>query len=216
MARALLRLARWRDMLEVDDREGAERVLQAVARLAELAELFRCRDHRDRRLFRYAHRRRRSPKDHDDQEREEGAQQEQEEGARKHRGREIAAGDDEGGAHQFPHSPGSSSSIARAAASPAIATNASCRPGRSIASVSMPALPSISALSSGSGPVSGSSKIHSPPSLRAVSGSARRQAPSLSRVRRRTMGRSRSRASSTRPLKATLPPAMIAMLSQRR
>ena len=33
-----------------------------------------------------------------------------------------------------------------------MATNASCRPGRSIASVSIPAPPSISALSSGSGP----------------------------------------------------------------
>ncbi len=44
------------------------------------------------------------------------------------------------------------SPIAAAAASPAMATNASCSPGRSIASVSIPAPPSISALSNGSGP----------------------------------------------------------------
>ena len=106
--------------------------------------------------------------------------------------------------------------IAAAAALPAMATKASCRPGRSIASVSIPAPPSISALSKGSGPPSGSSNTHSSPSRRAPAGMAERHGPSSARVRRRTIGRSLARASSTRPSNATLPLAMIAIRSHSR
>ena len=62
--------------------------------------------------------------------------------------------------------------MARAAASPAMAMNASWRPGRSMLSVSIPAPPSISALRSGSGPPAGSSKRHSPLTFFASAGIA--------------------------------------------
>ena len=55
--------------------------------------------------------------------------------------------------------PSAASPISRAAASPAMAMKASCSPGRSMLSVSIPAPPSISALSNGSGPLGGSSNV---------------------------------------------------------
>src|SRR5699024_8199637 len=96
-----------------------------------------------------------------EQKREQRPQKEEEERLRQYSRGEVAAGDDKGGARAV-HSPSSGSPIASAAAAPAIATNASWRPGRSMDRDSMPAPPSISALSKGSGPESGSSKIHSP------------------------------------------------------
>ncbi len=102
-AGALLRLVRLRDMFQVDDRQGAERVLKPVPRLVEPAELVLCRDHHDRRLLRRAHRSGGGSEDHHDQEREEGTQEEQQKGAREHRRREVAAGDDEGGSDKLPH-----------------------------------------------------------------------------------------------------------------
>ena len=124
--------------------------------------------------------------------------------------------DDEGGAEKRIIAP-APAPIAAAALLPAIATNASCRPGRSIASVSIPAPPSISALSKRLGPAFGQLE-HQFVALapRALAGMAVRHGPSAARVRSRTIGRSRARASSTRPSNATLPLAMIATRSHSR
>src|SRR3546814_12498369 len=75
--------------------------------------------------------------------------------------REVTARNDKNGAKQFLHGASSlpgASSISRSTASPAIATNASCRPGRYMASADLPASPSIRALSSGSTHPSGTDK----------------------------------------------------------
>src|SRR4029077_6364536 len=98
-----------------------------------------------------------------EQQRKQRTKQEKQKGLRQDRGIEVAPGDDEGRAEKLHHATGPSPAIAAAALLPAMATKASCKPGRSIASVSMPAPPSINALSSGSGPPAGSSNTHSSP-----------------------------------------------------
>src|SRR5205085_12422519 len=115
---------------------------------------------------------------------EQGSEQEEDEGLGQDRRREVAAAYDEGRADEAHHCT-FSWPMAAAVPAPAIATKASCRPGRSMARVSIPAPPSIKALSSGSGPPSGSSNTNSPPSRRAFEGMASRHGPSLARVRRR-------------------------------
>ena len=103
---------------------------------------------------------------HADRPEEDRAEQEEQEGLGKQDCAEIAAGDDHGCAPQrktacvghYAISPAASSSSARAAASPAISTKASCRPARSIESDNMPAPPSISRFSSTSMPLSGTGK----------------------------------------------------------
>src|SRR5690242_7882648 len=97
------------------------------------------------------------------QQREQRREQEEDEGLGQDGRGEIAASDDEGRADEALHFTGSCGPMAAAALFPAMATKASWSPGRSIASVSIPAAPSISALSRGSGPPSGSSKTHSSP-----------------------------------------------------
>src|SRR6185437_7458397 len=87
-------------------------------------------------------------------------EQEQDEGPGEDRGDEIPTGDHPGRFEQAHHaaSPRSywaSASISRATLSPAMATKASWRPERSIDNSSMPAPPSISALSTGSMPAAG-------------------------------------------------------------
>ena len=135
----------------------------------------------------------------------------------KHRRGEIAAGDDEGGADEAHHRPASSWPIAAAAALPAIATNASCRPGRSIASVSIPAPPSISALSSGSGPAFG--QLEHPFVAFAPRARGNGRAPRPVRWRGCAAGRSAAAGRALRrrcPSNATLPLAMIAIRSHSR
>src|SRR6185437_7775776 len=135
--------------------------------------------------------------------RKQRREQEKDEGLGQHGRREIAARDHERGAEKAHHWT-FSWAISAAALSPAIATNASWRPGRSIARVSIPAPPSVS------------SNTHSSPSRRAFDGIAERHEPSLFRVRRRTIGLRRDRASSTPPSNTTLPLAMIATCSHNR
>src|SRR5690606_28268445 len=122
-----------------------------------------------------------------DDDRKERAEQEEEKRAAEQDRNEIAARDDIGGFEQRQatgfgycgHAVRSASAWrACAAASTAIATNASWRPARSIDSESMPASPSINARSSGSTPLSGSGKCQKLPSRRASSGKGRRQGPS--------------------------------------
>src|SRR3546814_4314275 len=85
-----------------------------------------------------------------DQNREQRAEKKENERFGEDHSREVTARNDKNGAKQFLHGASSlpgASSISRSTASPAIATNASCRPGRSMASASIPASPSIRALS---------------------------------------------------------------------
>ena len=95
---------------------------------------------------------------HADHDHDQRSKQEQDKGFREYHGHEIAPRDDHHGAKLVAHdahrrfSSSLVSASARAAASPAIATKASCSPGRSIDKLSTPALPSISARSSGSTP----------------------------------------------------------------
>ena len=128
-----------------------------------------------------------------DDDREQRAEQEEEEGAAEQDRGEIAPRDDEGRAPQRQARLGGLARSSRAprpgfrpraraaAASPAMATKASCRPARSIDSDRMPASPSISARSSGSIPLSGSGKCQKLPSRRASAGRAARHGPSLAR-----------------------------------
>ena len=151
-----------------------------------------------------------------EQQREQGPEQEEQESLAQHRRGEVAAGDDEGGADQIA-SFAALLRVAhpRAAASPAMATKASCRPGRSMLRVSIPAPPSISALSSGSGrPAAARTPIRRRRIARCRG--APRHGPSVDRVRRRTIGRRRPRASSTRLRTPPCPSAMMAIRSQSR
>src|SRR3546814_847618 len=140
--------------------------------------------------------------DRADQKREQRAEKKENERFGEDHSREVTARNDKSGAKQFLHGASSlpgASSISRSTASPAIATNASCRPDRSMASASIPASPSIRALSSGSTPPSGKGKCHTWSSRSAPAGSAVRHAPSVLRVSSRTCGRRRSLASDTFP-----------------
>src|SRR5690606_14883489 len=106
----------------------------------------------------------------EDRDRKQGAEEEKEKCPAEQDRDEIAPRDDVGGleerqsprscaGHCGHHAVGSDSiSSACAAASPAMATNASWSPARSIDSDRMPAPPSISACSRGSTPLSGSAK----------------------------------------------------------
>src|SRR4029079_15301475 len=90
--------------------------------------------------------------------------QEQDEGAGEDRGDEIAPGNHAGRFEQAHHAASPSpASISSTTLSPAIATKASWRPERSIDNSSMPAPPSISAVSTGSIPSAGWLTLQKPP-----------------------------------------------------
>jgi len=146
-------LERWKGLLGRGCRQPFARARQGIGGGA-------VDDHRDHGLVRGAILRvgRDAEEDHE-AEQQQWRQQEQDEEAREDRGDEIAPSDHPGRFEQaHAASPRSASSISRAAASPAMATKASCRPGRSTDNSSMPAPPSISALSNGSMPPFGTSK----------------------------------------------------------
>ena len=132
---------------------------------------------------------------------------------------EVAAGDDEGGADRFAQLHAASSAGWPIRAPPLRRRwRRRHRAGRAVRSlsVSMPAPPSISALSKRLGPPF--RQLESPFAARR---SRRREWPRATARRRRgcaggRSGASRPRASSTAPSNATLPAAMMAMRSHRR